>query len=242
MLPMNATIITTSKILDSQKEAMFRLHSTHFCSVHRDIFFRDMNEKDWVILLRDGQYIVGFSTLQVIHLSVDHLTRAFIFSGDTIVDPAHWHDSKLAGSFGLFLLRQIAEHPDTPLHWFLISKGYRTYRFLPVYFKRFFPIFNRPTPPEYERLISAIAVFKFNNSYDRQTGLIRPPGCCDHLNPKLATVSSSRSKDPHVRFFLEKNPHYYKGDELACLADISRDNLNKYAWRVIRNTQVVWDE
>ena len=45
----------------------------------------------------------------------------------------------LAGSFGHFMLRMLKEHRGTPVYWFLISKGYRTYRFLPVFFNRFYP-------------------------------------------------------------------------------------------------------
>ena len=69
-----------------------------------------MNEKDWVIILRDAEEIVGF--LNAANHSLDKLhdsEQIFLFSGDTIVDPAHWRDSKLAGSFGHFMLRLMAE-------------------------------------------------------------------------------------------------------------------------------------
>ena len=32
------------------------------------------------------------------------------------------------------------------------------------------------------------------------------------------------------------------GDELACIAKISKENLNALAWRVIRRCRVTWDE
>lgn len=221
---------------------MFQLYSRYYCNVHRDTFYRDMNEKDWVIVLKDLEEIVGFSTLQVIELHENDTRRIFLFSGDTIVDPTHWRDSKLAGCFGHFMLRLIAEHPDTPLHWFLISKGYRTYRFLPVYFNVFYPACDCDTPPHYARLLDAVAASKFNGTYDARAGLVRCSEKKDRLRPDMCLIPEGRRNDLHVRFFLEKNPAYFNGDELACIADISKENLNRYAWRVIENTAVIWDE
>jgi hypothetical protein len=64
----------------------------------------------------------------------------------------------------------------------------------------------------------------------------------DRLRPELCDVPPSRQRDPHIRFFLDRNPTFHAGDELACIADISRENLNAYAWRVIERTAVHWDE
>jgi hypothetical protein len=241
-MPITSTIARLPKVSDSQKESMFLLHSKYFCNVDRKTFFDDMNEKDWIIILQKEQAIVGFSTLKVIRISVDNVERIYLFSGDTIVDPAYWQESKLAGSFGHFMLRLLIEHKDKSLYWFLISKGYRTYRFLPVYFKRFYPVFDHATPHEYTNLIHAVASYKFNGSYDGQTGLIRHGGQKDRLKAEMCVVPESRRSDPHVRFFLEKNPGYHLGDELACIADISEGNFNTYARRVIKSTTVVWDE
>jgi len=130
---MISTIARLTKVTDTQRESMFRLHRRFFDNVSRETFDRDMGEKDWVILLRNGaEEIAGFSTLQIIRLRVAGRDRLFLFSGDTVVDHAHWQDSKLAGSFGRFMLRLVEEAQDVPAYWFLISKGDRTYRFLPV--------------------------------------------------------------------------------------------------------------
>lgn len=241
-MPLVSTIARLTRVPDALKESMLALHGLYFCNVGRRDFFEDLREKDWVILLRNGRDIAGFSTLKIIRLPVDGVERVFLFSGDTIVDRAHWQDSTLAGSFGHFMLRLMDEQNPTALYWFLITKGYRTYRFLPVYFERFFPAYDRPTPPEYDALLRAIAVHKFGRAYDPTTGLVRFGGRKDRLRPDLCGVTEARRRDPHVRFFLEKNPDYALGDELACIADIRRDNLNKYAWRVIRDTTVHWDE
>jgi len=241
-MALTSVIAKRSAVPDSQQESMFQLHCRYFCNGSREVFFKDMHEKEWIVILRDQEDIVGFSTLQIIRLPIDGTDRIFLFSGDTIVDRTHWRDSTLAGCFGHFMLRLMKEYKDLPRYWFLISKGYRTYRFLPVYFKEFHPAYHRPMPPDYARLVKAVATFKFHDAFDPASGLIQLGGQRDRLRPEMCGIPESRRNDPHVRFFLDKNPTYFLGDELACIADISRENLNKYAWRVIENTTVIWNE
>jgi hypothetical protein len=58
----------------------------------------------------------------------------------------------------------------------------------------------------------------------------------------MAEVPAHRLRDPHVAFFLQRNPGYRQGDELACLADIAKENFTRLAWRVIRAVETTWDE
>lgn len=241
-MPLISTISKLEKITDAQKDEMFLLYNNYFINTDKKTFLMDMNEKDWVIILRDKNKIVGFSTHKLIQLPVNNINRFFLFSGDTIIDKPYWLTSSLAGSFGHILLRLITQYKNIPLYWFLISKGYRTYRFLPVYFKFFYPICNTETPLEYAKLMQAVSIFKFNKAFNPETGIISFGGQKDRLSPEMCNIPESKIKDPHVQFFLKKNPNYFLGDELACIADISQDNLNEYAWRVIKNSKVTWDE
>ncbi len=241
-MPLTSTIVAVSKVPDRQKEAMFALHRRYFCKLTHETFLRDMNEKDWVIVLRDADAVVGFSTLQIIRITVDGTERVFLFSGDTIVDSAHRQRSTLAGSFGHVMLRLMAECRARPVYWFLISKGYRTYRFLPLYFNRFYPACTWETPAGHARLLRAAAREKFGEAFDDTAGLVRRGDQGDRLRPEMCRIPAGRRKDPHVRFFLDKNPNFHMGDELACIADVREDNLNAYAWRAIERAPAVWDE
>ena len=234
--------MTVSKVRESLRREMLRLHSRYFCHVIHSRFMSDLAEKDWVIVLRGGKKLVGFSTIQVIRIRVRGLDRIFLFSGDTIVDRDYRQSPSLAGSFGHFMLRMLKEHRGTPVYWFLISKGYRTYRFLPVFFNRFYPNCLRRTPDAYQRLLDSVARYKFGRVYDADAGVIRVAGKKDWLRPSFARPPSSRQRDPHVAFFLERNPEHARGDELACITPVSMTNLNRFARRVIQHTSVVWEE
>ena len=166
----------------------------------------------------------------------------FLFSGDTVVDRAHWRNPALAGAFGHMMLRAIHDAALSRVYWFLITKGYRTYRFLPVYFHEFHPACDRDPPPEYPALLRAVARRKFGDDFDDPSGIVRHAGGGDCLRPAFCGVPKGRERDAHVEFFLRRNPEYRRGDELACLAEVSEANLNRLAWRVIRGTEVTWDE
>jgi len=233
-------IIARTRLSDTVREALFVLHARHFVKVNRERFMADLDEKDWIILLRKRRGgIAGFSTQKIMHPVAASGAARFLFSGDTIVEREHWNTPFIAGCFGHLMLRMMDLHGEDDLYWFLISKGFRTYRFLPVFFHRFWPAPDRDTPPAMAALLSAAATRKFGDAYDPASGLIRIPGG-DHLGPELAGVPGARLRDPHVAFFLARNPRYAHGDELACLAPIRRDNLNAYARRVIRATTPVW--
>ena len=235
-----AQIVARPLLPAQTAEEMLALHQRHFDGVERTRFLADLAEKDWVILLltADGR-LAGFSTQKLLP-PIEELGGArFLFSGDTIVDRAHANTPLLPGCFGHLMLRLIDQYGEESLYWFLISKGFRTYRFLPVFFERFWPSPDHATPPEVNRLIDAVARWKFGTAYDTASGLVRIEGG-DRLAPALAEIQPGRLDDRHVAFFLARNPEYARGDELTCLAPIRRDNLNSYGQRVIRSTHPVW--
>ncbi len=222
---------------------MYALFARYYDNVDPGRFARDLAEKDWVILLRnEAQRIVGFSTLQTYpHAGV--LGRTMIlYSGDTIMDRAYRHRGALAGAFGHFLLRTIEACRELPFYWFLTSKGARTYRFLPVFFRAFAPAFNRPTPPAMKRLVDEVAAAKFGARYAPETQIVVCDGERDRLCEAEQDPLLLQRDDPHIRFFLERNPGHARGDELVCMAEISAANLNARARRVIAHTEVHWRE
>lgn len=235
-------IVARPRLGSRTREEMFALHGRHFANVSRGKFLADLDEKDWVILLRDAAgRTAGFSTQKLLAGIPGAGGARFLFSGDTIVAPDHWNTPYLAGCFGHLMLRLIREHPRTPLYWFLISKGYRTYRFLPVFFKRFWPGPHTAAPPGGAELLRTVATWKFGACYDAADGLVKDPSG-DRLTAPLAAVPDAKRRDPCTRFFLERNPRYDLGHELACLAPITADNFTAPARRVIAHTCPEWLE
>ena len=78
----------------------------------------------------------------------------------------------------------------------------------------------------------AIAVF-FN-------GIVSYEGRTDYLCEELARIIELRRNNRHVRFFLEKNPGYRRGDELSCLTDLAVSNIKPMALKMISRSHATW--
>jgi hypothetical protein len=123
------------------RDAMWQLFTRYYADVRRSVFEADLDEKDHVILLRDegDGSIRGMSTLKVYdHTIAGRRVRA-VFSGDTIIDAAYWGQSALHWAFLGYLVRVKLRSPLTPVFWFLISKGYKTYLLLARNFPTHYP-------------------------------------------------------------------------------------------------------
>jgi hypothetical protein len=231
---MKTEIISTRRIGETGKRELFDLFRQFYANTDFDRFCADFSGKHWLIRMRDHGRLAGFSTQQQISLG----DTRFLYSGDTIVHPDYWNKSHLAGAFGHLFLH-IAAESAAPLYWFLISKGYRTYRFLPVFFNRFHPRHDGSNM-EMKSLLDAIAAHKFGDHYNAQNGLIEFGPGKDHLKESLAHIPPHRQADPHVAFFAKANPCHHAGTELACIAPLARDNLTRCGDRVIQSTKVEW--
>jgi hypothetical protein len=228
-------LVPVKDVTAAQRDAMFALMDRHYENVRRGSFDADLNEKRWVILLSDPATgaLCGFSTQVVLHAEVEGRRVKALFSGDTIVDRDHWGDPALSHVWGRLALELIDAAPDDELYWFLISKGYKTYRFLPLFFHEFFPRLDAPTPNDVRQVIDALARRKFHSAYDAAAGVVRAAPAKDRLRPGVAEVTPERLRDPHVAFFVGRNPSHARGDELCCLAPLTRANFTPAAYRVI---------
>lgn len=208
------------------RETMYGIMVRHYAAVRWDEFLRDLGEKDGVLLLRDPQGdIQGFSTYLFIqtHYRGEGITA--LFSGDTIIDRDHWGTPALFSTFGSLLYEFLRDNPGKKTYWFLITKGYRTYLMLPLFFKEFYPRHDRETPAYEKGLIDHLAAKKYGAQYQPDRGVI----CAGSyfLKGEFAQTPEAKLRKDHVRFFLERNPGYIEGEELACLCAIHPDNFRK---------------
>ncbi|MFO1449451.1 MAG: hypothetical protein U1F61_14955 [Opitutaceae bacterium] len=204
----------------------------HFEGVDPVQFSADLDEKSHVILLRRGPALVGFSTLLVYETRVDGEAVSVVYSGDTIVDPEAWQSPLLARAWITTVNRLRRSYPNGRYYWLLLSSGFRTYRFLPVFWREFFPRHDRSTPAPASRLLEALARERFGPAYLPDRGVVRFARP-QRLRPPFRAVPPGRDRDPHVAFFLQQNPGHLQGDELVCLTELSAANLTPAGQRMV---------
>lgn len=215
-------VVPRHELTRRDRDAMFALYTRYFATRDRMVFERDLAEKEWVILLRDDDGVIdGFSTLMSMNVS----GATVFFSGDTIVDRERWGTFDLPRSWA----RHVFSAADDNTYWFLISSGFRTYRYLPLFFRDFHP--RRDGDSGMKTLLDTIATAKFGDAYDPRTGVIRlatPAPLREGVSDPV-----TRMTNPYVSFFIDANPGHADGDELACLVRVDVANLTPAGLRMI---------
>jgi hypothetical protein len=82
-------------------------------------------------------------------------------------------------------------------------------------------------------VISALARSRYPKEYDAGAGVIKATSTQYRLREGIADITRERLLDPHVQFFQTRNPGHGRGDELCCLAPLTRANFTRAAYRVI---------
>ena len=207
--------------------AMERLYREFYVGADETDFRRDLAEKDYAILLR-GTDVCGFSTMKLVEVA----GMRVLFSGDTVVETSQRGQWGLAGGFGHMIKFVERMFPDETAYWFLISKGARTYRFLPTFFRRYVP------GPVADVALSArlahVASALYPREYNPATGVLHFVGKKDRLRGDLLRMDTESVR------FRALNPGWMNGDELCCIAPLATDNLNRLGLRVIEATDPEW--
>jgi len=236
---LSAEVLPRAALTRWDLHRMYRLLEAYFQGTTFRKFEQDLEEKEYVILLRaaDDDQVAGFSTLMKIPVTVREQAVVGFFSGDTIIAREHW-GSSLLGRLWLKTVFSEADHiqtgaSNTLIYWFLICSGYKTWRYLPVFFRRYWPNPEFSASSFDQEVLDTLARTKFGDEYDAAAGVVR----FRHASPLrqgVAEVTEQRLGDPIVEFFVRKNPRHVAGDELACLAPISCSNLTAAGLRLLR--------
>lgn len=234
LIETDALVGQTVAVDDLTPEArtqMYQLMANYYENVSRSSFDQDLAGKRWAILAtdRDGA-VKGFSTQRLVPLRAGGQA---LFSGDTVVDRAFWGRNPIAAEWGRLALDIYAAEPDRELFWFLIAKGYKTYRLLATYFVDYYPRRGAVTPPWAADLVDELAAGLFRSRYERGSGIVAAGPTDQRLRWETAPVGSDQLGDPDVAYFDRRNPGHRNGDELCCVARLGPENLNERALELI---------
>ncbi len=212
------------------RQDMYDLYDRYYEGTDKDIFLSDLDKKDWALLLLDQDDVLrGFTTIEMMDFVFKENRATAIYSGDTVIHHDFWGEQTLPLAWCSFAGELKSQHPDTPLYWFLIVKGHRTYRYLNAFFKSYYPNRRSETPERLQKLMNYLAEQKFGELYSPDTGLISYPEPCGNLKPEWQDCEKQRS--PEAQYFLTRNPTYTQGTDLMCLTEISEDQMKSFALR-----------
>lgn len=233
---LSAEVVKVASLAPSDVDAMWSVFARYYAEVSREVFERDLAEKDELILLRDAgdRSIRGFSTLKVFEETIDGRRHLAIFSGDTIVEQAYWGQRALHRRFIRYVVGKKLQNPRAAVYWFLITKGYKTYLLLARNFPDYYPRHDAPTPAAEAALLDRLSRRKFGDAWKPALGVLQFERCAGRLAEGVAPIDPSLLEDPDVRFFAQKNPGHAHGDELCCLGRVDLKLWASFTARLLR--------
>jgi hypothetical protein len=210
---------------------MARIYLAHYDASDKIRFRSDLLEKSEALLVFHANRLIGFSLYRLYRDHWRGRPIRVLYSGDTVVEQAHWGQQALAFNWIARAGQIERTEPDVPLYWFLIVKGHRTYRYLHSFSRSFHPHWSEPRD-DLQPLLEHLAARRFGAAYDPARGVISFPESRGHLKAEYAYPTARESAKEPVRFFLETNPGYLHGDELACLCELRSENLKPLSRRI----------
>lgn len=228
-MKLEASILRRDRIDATLASELYRLYARYYAPTLPEMFARDLADKTYCVVLRDAAArLCGFSTVARLRVPFGGGEAEVLFSGDTVVDQAYWGEQTLPFRWIEEAGRIKAEEPERPLYWLLITKGHRTFRYLPGFARSYCP----GVAADLTGLRNRISLSRFGDRFDGRSGILRPdPGCPTALRTEFAGLDAARRSNPHVRQFLALNPGHARGDELVCLCELSVENLRPRARR-----------
>jgi hypothetical protein len=248
-------IVRCTALDDPTRRALCDLYLSSYEATTPELFHGDLLGKDEVLLLHAGARLVGFTTLRVFDAAWRGQAIRVVFSGDTVVERAHWGQQSLSQHW-LRRMGQIKrDQPDKRLVWLLLVKGHRTYRYLHVFAKTFHP---RPAQhlgqdlghgsdqgadldaclgdcdSDLAALADHLARQQWPGDYRPISGVVEFVPSRGQLKQDLADPRPDELLRPGVAYFLQRNPGYRRGHELVCVCDVEEANMKPMTLRLFR--------
>ena len=229
------TNILTKDLTQASLGRMFLIMEQNYSSISRISFDKDLENKQFIGVLTDNNKVIqGFTTYAINPYETGTPEYNILFSGDTIISPEYWGSQELVRGWCKTVGGLIAGSPEKKWYWFLLSKGHRTYMYLPLFFEKYYPAYDKVKEADLFPIINACANNMYGESWDPSKKVIAFKKSHGELKKIHSETTFKKVKSSaHISFFLERNPGFEKGDELTCMAELNVDNMRRFAKNIV---------
>lgn len=231
----STTFVAVPSLDSGVKQRMAALYLGSYDASDEKLFFHDLASKQEVLLVHAGKELVGFTTLRFFERDWRGGRICVVYSGDTVVSRKHWGQQALAFAWIGRMGELKRERSSAPLYWLLLVKGHRTFRYLPVFGKSFYPHWSVDRS-DLKPLVDTLAGEMYPADYNPASGVVEFQDSRGHLKPDIALPCAQELDKQGVRFFLERNPGFQRGHELVCLCELEEANMKPLTLRLFRRT------
>lgn len=229
------SVISCDGLSPAEIEEAFGLYGRFYAPVDRDRFEERIREGGWILrVLDDRGEIRGVTPMRRIELTVLERRVRVLHCDPTAVETGAFGSEVLHRTWADFLAALREGEPGVPLYASIAANGFRAYLHLPRFFREFHPRSGRPAPAFERALIEGIGRLCFPGEYRDGVAVRTRPR--EWLRADLSRPTAVQWNDPHVRYFLDRNPGHGRGDALVCVGEFSPGNTKGLAWQAMAET------
>ena len=195
-MSLKSNVIKVDEITYQNKLRMFNIMERVYYGTTFEKFTKDLANKNNILMLYDNNNLIqGFTTIQIYDEKFEGKPVKILYSGDTVINKEARGDIELMRAWWRFSFDIQQKYKTCDVYWFLISKGWRTYKFFPLFLKEFYPSINKTTPKNIQNFMDKISQDKFGNLY--RNGIIYPKNP-DYLKSGLNDIPEHKKNDKDV--------------------------------------------
>ena len=225
-----------TEISEDELKRMFTVMSANYDYITIEAFKKDLSNKDYAgILLDDNLNIQGFTTFAINPKNYQHPEYNILFSGDTVISSDYVGSQELGKGWCKTVGSILAKFPEKKWMWYLMSKGYKTYLYLPFFFNKYYPAAKESEHENHQSIAHQCSTHFFGNEWNKKKGIVQFTNKIGQVKKEHAQKSFKKS-NLYVDYFLERNPGFVNGDELVCIAELAIDNFKRFPKLLISRT------
>ncbi|MCE4555950.1 hypothetical protein [Pelomonas cellulosilytica] len=212
--------------LSAQRWDQIWAFTAAYARTSRGFFEEMLRAKSHVALVytdKGRQTLVGTASIDTRVVSFEGRDVVMIYTGDVLLREDIRGRNVLQRVGLICFLRARLRHPFKRIYWFLGASTHQAYLVLARGLCSYWPRPELSTPAAMERLRDRFARVVLPQLWDAVDGVFRTGGT-KLLNSLQTPFTPRELQDPHIRFFLARNPGYAQGDLLACLAPLDLGN------------------
>lgn len=129
------------------------------------------------------------------------------------------------------LLKELILHPLTPLYTVGKAFTYKSYMLNCHAFPYGYPRYDKETPQFAKEIINEFArsIMTPSEEYDEDTFVLKRER--SHVKTGVVEVSDKDLENPHIKFFVERNPGWTKGHQLIVLGQVRWIDILGIVWK-----------
>lgn len=207
-------------------------HYTMTGKVSYDDFLELHKSFDTILLMHDrrNNKLCGATAYSVIPTTLKRKSKpvSIIRSGPAYVRP-EYQRMKILRDFTLyFVAKEWLRHPFMSLYYSVNFINYKGYPGFAGISSEAYPRYNKPTPEMEQKVIDyyVLNILNLHDCYDRERSVIKTK---QSIKEEFAIITEESLKNPHIRFYKERNPDFLKGYALVGILEVSwKSVFSKY--------------